>query len=261
VAEEGEEEAGKGRAKESESFKSTLLPVILGLLVDLIMETFSGLSTSSKMIVIIGLSVVYSGAEVARKRPKSFRISSRAKTLMSIAFVAAIVLVLAASFILGLSLAATAFLVGWTGLMALALRFAQTIPEGNAAARVVMPRVAAFTLGAALSIGGAPVVDVAFGGPAHLTIENNCDRHLGYDPLGVSIPPGGVQTLEIPKVAIIVEHLGDRISASGSYGPKVEFPVTSAVDVMIDGETLGPGALRRIDLGDGEDHRIAIRCR
>lgn len=153
--------------RRGESFKNTLLPVILGLVVDLIMETISSLSASGKMIVIIGLSVVYSGAEFAGKRPKSFRISSRAKTLMTLAFIIAVILVLAASFILGLSLAATAFLVGWTVLMAFALRFAQKIPEGNAAAKVAMTRVAAFTLGAALSIGWAPVVDVAFGGPAH----------------------------------------------------------------------------------------------
>jgi hypothetical protein len=46
------------KSEERESFKNTLIPGILGLIVDLIMETISSLSASEKMMVIIGLSVV-----------------------------------------------------------------------------------------------------------------------------------------------------------------------------------------------------------
>ncbi len=181
------------------------------MIIDLIVDMFTGLSDSAKMMVIVGLGVVYSGAELAGKRPKRFRISNRAKNLMTVAFLIAVLLILIAAVILGLSLLTTAFLVGWTILMAFTLRFAQGIPEGNVVPKVALTRIAAFTLGAALSIGGAPVVDQLMEGPAHLTIENNCDQHLGYDPLDISISPGGSQTLEVPGVTLTVEHRGDRI--------------------------------------------------
>jgi hypothetical protein len=212
-------------------------------------------------MVIVGLGVVYSGAELAGKRPKKFRISSRAKNLMTVAFIIAVLLILVAAFILGLSLVATAFLVGWTVLMAFSLRFAQSIPEGSVVPKVVLTRIAAFTLGAALSIGGAPVVDQILEGPAHLTIENDCDRYIRYEPLDISIPPGGSQTLEIPGVTVTAEHRGDWIYVSGSYGPKVPFPITEGVDIIVDGQTLRPGDSRRMDLGDGKGHRLTIRCR
>ncbi|HII06753.1 MAG TPA: hypothetical protein HA349_05430 [Methanotrichaceae archaeon] len=267
MAEEGEMEVkveegeGDRRAEESESFKSTLLPVILGLIIDLIVDTFSGLSDSAKMMVIVGLGVVYSGAELAGKRPKRFSISSKAKTLMTMAFIIAVLLILVAAIILGLSLVTTAFLVGWTILMAFTLRFAQSIPEGSVVPKVALTRIAAFTLGAALSIGGAPLVDQIIEGPAHLTIENNCDQHLRYELLGISIPPGGSQTLEIPGITVNVEHRGDWISVSGSYGPDVTFPVTGSYDLIVDDRPLRPGYSRSIDLGDGEDHHLIINCR
>jgi len=261
MTEAGEEGAGERQAEESESFKSTILPVILGLIIDLIVDTFSGLSDSSKMMVIVGLGVVYSGAELAGKRPKRFRISSRAKNLMTVAFIIAVLLILVAAVILGLSLVTTAFLVGWTILMAFTLRFAQSMPEGSVVPKVALTRIAAFTLGAALSIGGAPVIDQIMEGPAHLTIENNCDQHLRYDPLDISIPPGRSQTLEIPGVTVTVERRGNWISVSGSYGPEVTFPVTGSHDLIVDGRPLRPGDSRRIDLGDGEDHHLIINCR
>lgn len=257
------EDVGEGATstKERESVKSTLLPVILGLIINLIVDIFSTLSDSYKMAVIVGLGIVYSGTEIASKRPKRFGISPRAKTLMTLAFIIAVLLILVAAAILGLSLAATAFLVGWTVLMAFALRFAQSIPEGSVVPKLALTRIAAFTLGAALSIGGAPVVDQILEGPAHLTIENNCNQYLEYDLMGVSISPGGSQTLEIPGIAVTVENKEDSISVSGPYGQKVDFPTREGVDIIIDGQTLRPGDSRRIDLGDGKDHRLTIKCR
>lgn len=60
------------------------------MIVDLIVDTFSGLSDSARMMVIVGLRVVYSGAELAGKRHKRFRISSRARLFMTVAFIIAV---------------------------------------------------------------------------------------------------------------------------------------------------------------------------
>ncbi len=262
MSEHTEERAGEREAHESESFKSTILPVLLGLIVNLIVDTFSGLTTPSKMIVIIGLSVVYSGGEIIGKRPKRFEISSRAKKLMTIAFIIAVLLILAAALILGLSLEATVFLVGWTILMALALQFASSIPEGNVVAKVAMTRIAAFTLGAALAIGGAPVVDVALGGPAYLTVVNGCDHDFRYSAPGIDIdvPHGGSQTLEMPRVAIDVERHGNQITVGGPYGQLADFEVPKGIKIAIDDQPLEPGYSRRVDLGDSENHTLTISC-
>ena len=263
MAEDARERAGERGARESESFKSTILPVLLGLIVDLIVNAVSDLSTPSKMIVIVGLSVVYSGGEIIGKRPRRFGISSRAKKLMTMAFIIAVLLILAAAFILGMSLEATAFLVGWTILMALALQFASSIPEGSVVAKVAMTRIAAFTLGAALAIGGAPVVDVALGGPAHLTVVNGCDQDFRYSAPGIDIdvPHGGSQTLPMPRIAIDVERNGNQITVGGPYGQLADFEAPEGVEIIIDGQLLEPGYSRRIDLGDGEDHTLTISCR
>lgn len=260
MAEDARERAGEKGTSESESFKSTILPVLLGLIVDLIVDAFSGLSSSAKMMVIVGLSVVYSGGEIIGKRPHRFGISSRAKRLMTAAFVIAVILILAAAFILGLSLAATAFLTGWTILMALSLRLASGVPEGSVVARVALTRISAFTLGAALAIGGAPVAEVAFGGPAHLTIINDCGEDLEYAPLKISIPAGESQTKEMPPIVVDVEHRGDAITVGGTLGPKAPFPVSEGIEIYIDDQLLSPGDSRRIDLGEGKDHRLRIRC-
>lgn len=260
MEEDAEERAGKKDARESESFKSTILPVLLGLIVDLIVDAFSGLSSSAKMMVIVGLSVAYTAGELLGKRPKSFGISSRAKRLMTAAFVIAVLLLLGAAFILGLSLAATAFLTGWTILMALSLRLASSVPEGGVLARVALTRISAFTLGAALAIGGAPVAEVAFGGPAHLTIINDCGDDLEYAPLNISIPAGESQTKEMPPIVVDVEHRGNVIQVGGTLGPKAPFPLSQGIEISIDDRPLRPGDSRRIDLGDGKDHRLRIRC-
>jgi hypothetical protein len=179
---------------------------------------------------------------------------------MTLAFIIAVILVLAASFILGFSLAATAFLVGWTVLMAFAFRFAETISEGNAAAKVAMTRFAAFTLGAAISIGGAPVVDQLVGGQPNLIIENDCYRNLEYTPLGISIHSGEPKDLIIPPIVVEVEHLGDRIRVVGSHGPVVELSAMAGVEILIDDQRLQPGDSRRIDLGDGRVHILTLSC-
>jgi hypothetical protein len=236
------------------------MPIILGLIVDIIVRIISDLPPAWRVLIVVTLGVIYLVFDLARRRPKQVTVSRRAANLMTIALVVAIILVGAASLILGLTVASIVFLIGWLILMIVFIRFAQSLPAISVVPQSVLRGVAAVSLGAALSIGGGTVADLAIRGPVQLTIHNYCPTPLVYEPLGIEVAAYGSQTIEVLPVTVIVRREESRIFVR-AFGLELPFVLPENVDVSFDGRLIEPRAPLRVNLREREAHELIITCR
>lgn len=163
-----------------------------------------------------------------------------------------------AAFILGLSMTVVAFLIGWLILMIIVTRIAKALPATSVGIKTVLMGVVAVSLGAAFAMGGGPIVEFVTGGPAQLTVHNNCP-----DPLlviGDEVPANDSRTLSVPAVNFTVEQLDGEICVRSGFGLKSCFNVRENTEIIFDGQKISSGESTSINLGAQGEHELIITC-
>jgi len=248
------------QVEQNEPLSQQLMPIILGLIVDIIVGAISDLPPVWRVVIIIILGIIYSLLDLTRRRPEQIPISRRAASLMTIALIVAIILVGVAALILGLTVSSIVFLIGWLILMIIFIRIARALPLTRLALRSILGGIAAVSLGAALSMGGGTVLGFVTQGPVQLTIHNDCPTPMLYEPLGIDIPPHRSQTIEVPPMIVTVGQEDDQVFLR-LFGLQLPFDLPENVEVIFDGQLIEPGIPLRADLRKRERHELLIICR
>lgn len=233
-----------------------LLIFILGLVVGIISELH--LAVRALLAVILG--IIYSFF-VVRRHFKQFIVSRRTGIIMIIIFVVVIILIGSLALISRFSLANAMFLVGWLILMIIFIRFAQTLPYASVLLKSILTGVAVVSLGAAISIGGVAFFNIPPVPPmVQLTIYNNCNTQLVYEPLGIAVPAYDSQTIKVPPGTVTVRQENGQLFVY-AFGLELHTYLPENIDISFDGRLIEPGIPLRIKLREREAHELIITCR
>lgn len=254
------EGAGEAAA-EVISLNDMLKPVLIAAIAETIVSILTTLSAFERMLAIVVLGLAYGMATGRMRVSKSVAISRRATIVITALLIFSILLVILASLMLNLSMAQILALLVLLVLMIVALLLARSLPDTSVALKPLIANVAAFSLGAALVIGGAPVVSFASAaGTADLTIENNCANPILYADMNVNVPAFGSQVIAVPAVSFIIERGEANVTARALSTQSFEVPLTGGREISVDGIRLSPGDSVRLDLLDGGPHTIRVDC-
>lgn len=143
------------------------------------------------------------------------------------------------------------------------LRSISTLPKAS-----VAPLIAT---GAAV-VGTATAAGVGLGvlnaNQVPLTVVNECSQPLTWTPPPVvgavlsslNVPPGGRQTLEVPRMTVTLRQEGDRTLVRG-MGIQVALDTPNLVSLDFDGVSLGgEGQVVEVRLDDPEGHTLVVTC-
>lgn len=243
-----------------------IMPIITGSIINFILDEMSELDQNLKTLIIVILAVIfgviYAWFYFVRKRPKQVIISRRTTKIMTIALIVAIILICIAALILYHSLTTIIFQVGWLILMILFIRFARSMPVAQVVPKSVLTGIVAVGLGAALSIGGAPIIGlVTTQGSVQLTIYNNCDEPLVCEQWGVWVPVSGEQTINVSPVTVVIRQEGDQVIVDTLFGLQAAFDLLKNVNVRFNGDLIEPGVPLRVNLMEQPEHELIITCR
>lgn len=124
----------------------------------------------------------------------------------------------------------------------------------------------------AVVVGTATAAGVGLGvvnaNQVPLTVVNECSRPLTWTPPPVistvvstlNVPPGGRQTLEVPRMTVTLRQEGDRALVRG-MGIQVALETPDLVSLDFDGVSLGqPGQTIDVRLDDPEGHTLVVTC-
>lgn len=263
---------------EEETLSSQLMPIILGLITDSILDSVTELGMSERILVVTGMGVLYAVLYVSRKKskkpkykqeklkvpeagkkesePKSY-ISRKVTRVLILGLVIAIVLVGFASAVLGVAVRVIIQLVGWLVLMML------FIFSGNFAANVntalFLRGIAAVSLGGALSIGGVPTYEFFTAEPVELTIQNYCSTPIVYDLLNIEVPGNTVQTVMLKPLVVTFTREGNHVYVY-ALCHTVMYSVPEDAFVSFNGQVIRPGDSLTVDLSEQKQHEFFIKC-
>lgn len=249
-----------GRAEQTEPLGRLLMPILLGLVADIVVKTITGLPMPWRALVIVILGIFYGAFELARRRPGQIAISRRTANLMTIALVVAIILIGAGALILALGLVAVIFLIGWLILMIIFIRVARSLPVTSVVPKSILMGVAMVSLGAALSMGGGPVVEFVTGGPVRrLVIHNNCSIPFAVPALNIDVPANGSQTMPVPAVSVTIRREQEKICVGTTLEEYCFYSYDA--DITLNGQPIRSGDSLSINLQEQEEHSLVITCR
>jgi hypothetical protein len=232
-----------------------LLIIMIGLVVGVIAE----LPTTVRVSLAAIVGIIYTFF-VVRGRFKLFTLSRRTRNVMIAIFVIAIILVGAVTVTSSFRLTNGVFLIVWLVLVVVSLGVTGSLPASSVVLKSILTGAALVSLGAAVGMVGAPVVDYATHSPVQVTIYNNCNTPLGYSPLGIYVPAHDSRTVEVPRGTVTVRSEAGQIYAE-VYGLELRYPLPENVDVLVDGQLINRVHNLEINLKEGEIHQLVITCR
>lgn len=264
-----------------EDLKGQLMPILLGLITDSILDSITELGLTQRAMIISGIAITYAVFYITRKRskykqeklkiekskgPKELKeaeegalrgtLSRRVTVLLLVGFIAAIVLVCAASLILGFTLERIFLLVGWLFLLIL---FVLSGTFFSVDVALLLRGIAAVSLGGALSIGGVPTYGFLTAEPVDLTIQNNCSEPVIYELLDINVPAFTTQTVELKPLTVTFTREGDFVYVY-ALCQTVPYHVPEDAFVSFDGQVIRPGEPLTVDLGKQKVHEFFIQC-
>ncbi|MGV8174945.1 MAG: hypothetical protein ACP5OU_04520, partial [Methanothrix sp.] len=266
------ETVSEGRQKtEAKPLSQILMPILIGLAAEVLIGAIKSMPPEMRLLSVLVIGLVYGGLTNGLGI-KALPLSRRASFFLALLFLLGFVLIIFASVILNLDLMQTAVLLGCLVVMALSLLVVGALPQSVSLLRSFLTGAATFSLGAALAIGGAPVVDLvtSIDTDNGLTIINDCDTSLINPDLGLDVPAHKQQYLEdVPPVSFSLERRGNELIAGGmatslirKSGSKV--PFNSSVDICkkiwVDGQLLEPGSSVELRMNERRNHTIHIDC-
>ncbi len=262
-------------AEKEESLSAQLMPVLLGLIADSILDSIAELGLNGRILVITGIGVIYAVLYV-RKSKKSSKyeqkklkveksnpgpsgvISRRVTRVLVSGFVIAAFLVVAASLIMGLTYGAIARLVVWLVVMILFILSGNFFSSSNWA--LFLRGIAAVSLGGALSIGGVPTYEYITAEPVELTIQNYCSEPIVYDLLDINVSGNTTDTVELRPLTVTFTREKNYVYVY-AFGRTVSYDVPEDAFVSFNGQVIDPGDSLTVDLSEQEKHEFSIQCK
>lgn len=267
-------------AEKGETLTSQLMPVLLGLITDSILDSIGDVELTERVLIIIGMGIIYGLLYTKRKSSKKSKYkqkklevpanpgklekettSRRVTVVLLIGFIIAIVLVGAASLILGLTHGMILQLMGWLVLMIV------FVLSGNFLSSVriafFLRAVAAVCLGGALSIGGVPTYEFVTAESFELTIENYCPDPIVYDVYGlvhIEVPGNAVRTVELKPVTVIFTR-DENFVFVYAFCRTVPYAVPEDALVRFDGQEIKPGESLTVHISGPEPHKLVVECK
>ncbi|KYK34974.1 MAG: hypothetical protein HXS46_01810 [Theionarchaea archaeon] len=267
-------------AEKGETLTSQLMPVLLGLITDSILDSIGDLELNERVLIIIGMGIIYGLLYTKRKSSKKSKYeqkklevpanpgklekdttSRRVTVVLLIGFIIAIVLVGAASLILGLTRRMILQLMGWLVLMIVFVLSGNFLSSARMA--FYLRAVAAVSLGGALSIGGVPTYEFITAGPVELTIENYCSDPIVYDVYGlahIEVPGNAVRTVELKPVTVTFTR-DENFVFVYAFCRTVPYAVPEDALVSFDGQEIKPGESLTVHLSGPEPHKLVVECK
>lgn len=260
-------------AEKEESLSIQLMPILLGLITDSILDSITELGLTERVLVITGIGVIYAVLYV-RKSKKSSKyeqkklkvkesdrpttvISRRVTRVLVRGFLIAAVLIVTASLILGLTYEVIARLLAWLLVMIF------FILSGNFISGVhwafFLRGIAAVSLGGALSIGGVPTYEYITAEPVELTIQNYCSEPIVYDLLDINVPGNDEDTIELRPLTFTFSRKGNSVYLY-ALGRTVQYYVPENAFVSFDGQVIESGDSLTVDLSEPKQHEFFIQC-
>lgn len=266
-------------AEREETLVSQLMPVLLGLITDSILDSISDLGLMQRVLTITGIGIIYGLLYVKRKRSKKNKyeqkklevpanpgnptnpkdtVSRRVTAALIVGFLIAIILVGAASLILGLPHGMIIQLMGWLLLMVIFVLSGNFLPSRKMA--LFLRAIAAVSLGGALSIGGVPTYEFVTAEPVELTIQNYCSDTIVYDLLDIEVLGNTVETVKLKPVTVTFTR-DENFVYVYAFCRKVPYSVPEDALVSFNGQEIGVGDSLTIDLSEQEQHTLIIQCK
>ncbi len=269
------------KTEKEEYLKGQLMPILLGLITDSILDSITELDLTQRVIIISSIAIIYAVFYMTWKRskykqvklkieeskkPKELKesekgflkgiLSRRVTVLLLVGFIVAIVLVCAASIVLGFTVERIFLLVGWLLLMII---FVLSGAFFSVDVALLLRGIAAVSLGGALSIGSVPTYGFLTAEPVELTIQNGCSTPLVYELLNINVSGFTTQTVELKPLTVTFTREGDFVFVY-ALCQTVPYYVPKDAFVSFDGQVIKPGESLTVDLGKQKVHEFFIKC-
>jgi hypothetical protein len=246
---------------DAKSLNQILTPILIGVVAEVLIGELKALPPSMRLLSVLFVGLVYGGLTNSI-RPKKLPISRRAAFILSILFLLVSILIMLASIIMDIDIMQTATLLGWLAVMILSLWVARSLPESGMLARSLLTGAATVSLGAAIVIGGAPVVQFAMmGGTTDILIQNNCDTPLAYADYDLFVPAHGQNSTKFPAVSFTLERSGNQLIAKSQGQKIINGTIDGCKEISVDGQLLRSGDSIALKLQEQKSHVISIDCR
>jgi hypothetical protein len=171
--------------------------------------------------------------------------------------------VLLAYLILNLDPVQALKLVVWLILMVAVLYVSRMLPDSQVFLKSLLANLAAFSLGAGIAIGGAPVIKLVISlaglAPTFLIIQNNCSDAITDESWGLNVQAFGSKAVPVPAISFTLEREKGVLVAK-ALQREANIPLSDCVDLSIDGKTLQPGNSVSLDFQDERNHTVIKEC-
>lgn len=260
-------------AEKEESLSAQLMPLLLGLITDSILDSLTELGLPARALVITGIGVIYAVLYV-RKSKKSSKyeqkklkvkksnpgpavISRKVTKVLVSGCVIATILIVVASLILGLTYEGIARLVVWLVVMIFFILSGNFIPSVNWT--LFLRGIAAVSLGGALSMGSVPTYEFFTAEDVELTIQNYCSEPIVYNMLGINVSGNTKDTVELKPLTVTFTRTKNSVYVY-AFGRTVPYNVPEDAYVSFNGQVINPGDSLTIDLSEQNQHEFFIEC-
>ena len=265
-------------AGKEETLAGQLMPILLGLITDSILDSIGNLGLFERVLIITGMGIIYGLLYMRRKSPKKSKyeqkkldvpadseksagtISRRVTAVLIIGFIIAILVVGAASLILGLARNVILQLMVWLFLMVVFVLSGSFL--SNVRMVFFLRALAAVSLGGALSIGSVPVYEFVIADTVELTVQNGCSDPIVYDvPLGddIIVAGNGKEIVHLKPVTVTFSRTENFVFVY-AFCRTVPYAVPEDAFVSFDGHQINVGDSRTFDLSEDEQHEFIITC-
>ncbi|MBU7046228.1 MAG: hypothetical protein HXS54_07285 [Theionarchaea archaeon] len=260
-------------AESGEHLTSHLMPTVLGLITDSILDSIMEMDLVKRPLIITVMGAIYAVLYVKRKKskgkyeqkklgvsvkekPESKGISRNVTAVMIIGFIIAIILVFIASAIRGLTIVSIALMMVWLIVMVIFVLSGNFTSVNTA---YFLRSIAAVGLGGALSIGSVPTYEFFAADPVELTIQNHCPDSIVYEMLGIEVPGNTVKTVELEPLTVIFRRDENYVYVY-AFCQTVPYKVPEDAFVSFNEVEIKPGDSLKVDLSEQEEHELFIQC-
>jgi hypothetical protein len=265
-------------AEKEETLISKSMEILLGFITGSILAQLDELELTEKVPIIIGMGISYGLLYIKKKssekgkykqkklkvpadskKPAKGIVSRRVTTILTIGFIIAVVVVGAASLILGLARKEILLLMGFLTLMVVFVLSGSFLSSERMI--FFLRAVAAVSLGGALSIGCIPIYEFVTAEEVELTIRNGCPDPIEYNVLDlyIKIPGNDVTTKLLKPVTVTFTRDRDHVYVY-AFGWEEPYDVEESTFVSFDGVEIKPGDSRTFDLSEQKHHTLIVEC-
>ena len=252
-----------GQASKTKSLNDLIGPILISAVVEVLVSSIKSLPPDQRMLIIVVLGFMYTLMTRRSGSSQGLTVSRRATLVLTVLFILAIILVLLAYLILNLDPVQALVLVVWLVLMMAVLFISRMLPDSQVFLKSLLANLAAFSLGAGIAIGGAPVIKLVLSlaglAPTFLIIQNNCSDPITNESWGLDVQAFGSQAVPVPAISFTLER-EKGVLVARAVQREASIPLSDCVDLRIDGKTLQPGNPIILDFQDGMNHTIIKDC-